>query len=80
MIVKMVREGVVVGRGGGGNDAVVWYNHLYLVPKPATLEGRIKKKGKAFKTTRRKRRALIQSDGEWVRMNGLMDGWMDGRI
>ena len=44
MIVKMVREGVVVGRGGGGNDAVVWYNHLYLVPKPATLEGRIKKR------------------------------------
>ena len=40
----MVREEVGCGERRGGNDAVVWYNHLYLVPKPATLEGRIKKK------------------------------------
>jgi len=38
----------MVGGGDGGrgrddvDDDAVCYNHLYLVPKPATLEGRIK--------------------------------------
>jgi hypothetical protein len=41
VIRKMV--GGRVGCGEEGYDAVGWYNHLYLVPKPATLEGRIKK-------------------------------------
>ena len=45
----MVREEVGCGERRGGNDAVVWYNHLYLVPKPATLEGRIKKEEKRLK-------------------------------
>jgi hypothetical protein len=43
------------GKGCGGDDAVV-YNHLFLVPKPATLEGRIKKDEKSAEKITRMRK------------------------
>jgi hypothetical protein len=60
-------EGPGKGCGGEGDDAVVWYNHLFPCAETCDFRRNDKKKKReeksAEKNHQNEKRALIQSDG-----------------